>query len=499
MKNRVAESLRLLFRGAQGVYGTYAIDTNFNGNGKANGKALTIKRPVTQELWDAHVEGKQSIGIIPIREDNTCGWGCIDVDQYPPPTASILKKIREKKLPLNPCFSKSGGLHLFMFAEPPVEAKIMQTALRNLAVILGLSRCEIFPKQIAVDYSKNEIGNWLNMPFFGETRLGLTPDGKQVKATGFLEHIIKADATKLAKQKPKTDEAAVPDGPPCLQAICAEPITADAHNRNNVLMAMSVYYRKAYPDDWESRISIFNSDYLRPPLPAGELDGIRKRVREKDYTYQCSQDPLRGYCNRPVCLTRKYGIQGGQGEMVIDNVTQIKSGRESLWLIRMNGVGLLELDTPSLMSPTKFAEQYFNTFRTMPPVMKREEWNRVVSNVGEQAIVVEVQSFSPEDKFVELLRKFVAKKQRPEKEAVLRDGVWVDKGVAWFTSSALSKFLELQRFTELSPGRLNNALKNSGAQFRHLRIGAVVRSAIRIPVPEEQPAGELPDLEEDEI
>lgn len=499
MKNRVAESLRSLFEGAQGLYGTYAIDPNYSGNGKVGGKALTIKQPVTQELWDLHVLGKQSIGIVPIRADNTCVWGCIDVDKYPPPTAAVLKKIREKQLPLNPCFSKSGGLHLFLFATYPVPARVMQDSLRNMSTLLGLSGCEIFPKQVAVDSAKGEVGNWLNMPFFGDTRLGIGPTGKEIKASGFVETVIKTDVTKWQKQKAKLNEAAVPDGPPCLQAITAEPITADTHNRNNVLMAMAVYYRKAYPDDWESRLSVFNSERLKPPLPASELDGIRKRVREKDYTYQCSQDPIRGYCNRPVCLTRKYGIQGGHGEMVIDNVTQIKSGRESLWLIRMNGVGLLELDTQSLLSQSKFGEQYFNTFRTMPASMKPEDWKKFVSSVGEQAIVFEDTEFSSDIQFANLLRKFLEKKTRPEKEAVLRDAVWVDKKVAWFTGIGFAKFLELQRFTAYSTGTIHNKIKEAGGEFTVLRIGDTTHRAIRLPLPQALPEEDLPELKGDEI
>jgi hypothetical protein len=365
---------------------------------------------------------------------------------------------------------------------------------------MGLAGCEIFPKQTSVNAEKGEIGNWLNMPFFGNSRLGIGAGGEKVSLENFLGGVIKCDPKTWASYKPRMNEGEVPDGPPCLQAIVGEgQLTATSHNRNNVLMAMSVYFRKSYPDDWETKLTNFNTRNLKPPLPASELEGIRKRVKEKDYTYQCSQDPIRGYCNRPVCLTRKYGIQGGHGEMVVDNVTQIKTGREALWLIRMNGVGLLELDTPSLLSQNKFGEQYFNTFRTMPASMKIEDWKRFVSMVGEQAIVIEDIGFGIENRFNSLLKKFVEKKTRPEREAVLRDSVWIDHGAAWFTALALAKFLELQRFTALSPGALNHAIKQAGGEFSVLRVGYTTHRAIRFPLTEQAPIEDLPDLEGEAI
>ena len=33
-------------------------------------------------LWQKHLGGTDSLGIIPINDDNQCRWGCIDIDSY---------------------------------------------------------------------------------------------------------------------------------------------------------------------------------------------------------------------------------------------------------------------------------------------------------------------------------------------------------------------------------------------------------------------------------
>ena len=102
-----------LFGGLDSAYGTYELNGAHRSDGKAEGKALTKKGSVTNELFEKHLKGEVSIGIVPIMKDNKCKWGCIDVDKYSMDIKSTIKKIRELKLPLFPYRSKSGGLHLF--------------------------------------------------------------------------------------------------------------------------------------------------------------------------------------------------------------------------------------------------------------------------------------------------------------------------------------------------------------------------------------------------
>ena len=65
---------------------------------------------MTDDLWLKHLQGsRQSLGIIPINEDNQCIWGCVDIDSYAGfDHKKLIDKIKELNLPLMVCRSKSG-------------------------------------------------------------------------------------------------------------------------------------------------------------------------------------------------------------------------------------------------------------------------------------------------------------------------------------------------------------------------------------------------------
>ena len=64
---------------AHGV--TLVGESNGDGN-KIKGKSFVKREPVKDDLWQKHLDGKDSLGVIPINDDNKCKWGCIDIDSY---------------------------------------------------------------------------------------------------------------------------------------------------------------------------------------------------------------------------------------------------------------------------------------------------------------------------------------------------------------------------------------------------------------------------------
>jgi hypothetical protein len=76
-------SISDLFKGRDDVHGYYGLlSTKPTERGKRTGKAATRRLPVTPELWQAHLEGRERLGIVPVLRDGTCWWFCIDVDHY---------------------------------------------------------------------------------------------------------------------------------------------------------------------------------------------------------------------------------------------------------------------------------------------------------------------------------------------------------------------------------------------------------------------------------
>ena len=85
--------------------------------------------------------------------------------------------------------SKSGGCHLVIFLETAIPAKDLQIKLSEISASLGYGKSEIFPKQSSVLVDKGDLGNWLNMPYFGgdnSSRYCLDQNGEAMSPALFL-------------------------------------------------------------------------------------------------------------------------------------------------------------------------------------------------------------------------------------------------------------------------------------------------------------------------
>ena len=71
------------------------------------------------------------------------------------------------ELPLVPLPSKSAGIHLTLFLEEKIEAKLVQKLLHCFREQLDLPKdTEIFPKQDKIE--KGEVGSCINLPYSAE-------------------------------------------------------------------------------------------------------------------------------------------------------------------------------------------------------------------------------------------------------------------------------------------------------------------------------------------
>lgn len=129
-----------------------------------------VREPRTKQHWERHFDGTQSIGIIPINENNACRWGCIDIDQYNFDHKALIDKIQAAKLPLVVCRSKSGGAHVFLFTDDFIPAQDMQDVLTQLSAGLGYGGSEIFPKQVSLNLERGDVGNFEHAVFRARKR-----------------------------------------------------------------------------------------------------------------------------------------------------------------------------------------------------------------------------------------------------------------------------------------------------------------------------------------
>ena len=482
------EKFSAIFNGLQLAYGTYKIEKQ-QANGKNTGRASIVREPRTTELWEGHLAGTgRAIGIIPINENNQCVWGCIDVDQYPLDHQVLVEKIRKLKLPLIVCRSKSGGAHCFLFTTDWVDAKEMQDALKQMSAALGYGGSEIFPKQIKLHLDRDDVGNFLNLPYYNAEeglRYAIKDDGTSAELDEFFElyethkqtpeQVIKLQVSEEVETSPMRD------GPPCLQFLLKNKISEGG--RNNGLFNIGVYLRKAYPDSWEAEILTYNMQYLDPPLPLNEVNIVAKQLQKKEYAYKCKDAPIMSYCNSDLCLTRKFGIGAAVVGATVANLRKYNS-TPPVWFVDVNGEPL-ELDTDALMNQTAFQRACVEQLNHLPRTAKKEQWearmNKLLTDMQEtEGAIMEVsEDASIDGQFYDYLEEFCTLMQKATvREEILLRRPWTDEeeGKTYFRLKDFEAHLRKNKFFEYKSHKIAQRLRDRNAESTSVKIkGKAVR------------------------
>jgi len=465
---------KAIFSGLDIAYGTYKIE-GAKGNGKQAGKAVVIRKPPTDDLWIKHLEGVEpSLGIIPIRADNSCTWGCIDIDQYPLDLKGLVARIRKLELPLVVCRSKSGGAHVFLFTKTPIAAADMQRYLTSCAAILGESGREIFPKQSEILVERGDTGNFLNLPYFGGDqglRYAILDNGDAANLEEFYELYEKYAQTPPLDfpEEPKTAEQPVKDGPPCLQALCSQGFPEGT--RNNGLFNVGIYLKKAAPTGWEDKLMEYNMKYFDPPLGVAELQIISKQLQKKEYKYKCKDAPLNSFCNSGLCRTRKFGIGADAPDAPQISSLSKYNSEPPLWFLDVNGKRL-ELETESLFTQQAFQKACVERLNLLPPSLRKQDWEAMLNGLLREMVELEQILEAPEDtsvtgRLMDLVEEFTTHLQQAmDREELLMGRPWTDEqeGLVYFRMKDLEGFLRRHNFAGMSAARIAQRLRDHGGE-----------------------------------
>jgi len=465
---------KAIFSGLDIAYGTYIIKGE-RGDGKQNGQATVVRQPPTDELWERHLAGVEpSLGIIPIRADNSCIWGCIDIDQYPLDHGKLVEKIAGLNLPLIVCRSKSGGAHCFLFVREPIPARDMQAYLKACAALLGEAGREIFPKQSEILVDRGDTGNFLNLPYFSGdagTRYAINPDGSAATLDEFFalyEAAVQTPPLQLP-DSPKVAEAAVKDGPPCLQALCSQGFPEGT--RNNGLFNIGIYLKQLSPSAWEDKLVEYNLKYFTPPLPNNEVQIIIKQLNKKDYRYKCKDAPLNSYCNSGLCRTRKYGIGGhGPDSPTLSSLSKYAS-EPPLWFLDVDG-RRVELETDSLYNQMAFQKACLEKLNTLPPTLKKTDWEQLLNGLLKEMVETEQIAEASEDtsvtgRFMDLLEEFTTHMQQAmDRDELLMGRPWVnaEDGKCYFRIKDLESHLKRNNFVGMTSPKMAQRLRDIGGE-----------------------------------
>lgn len=467
--------LARLFQGLDRAYGVFVLGARKPGGKKVEGSARTVRGPVTLALWEAHLAGQQGLGIVPITDQATCWFGAIDVDRYDIDIVAVEQRCAVLGLPLLPTRTKSGGVHLYCFAQEPLPAALLRTKLEEWAVALGYGGAEVFPKQAKLS-SERDTGNWINMPYFNAAadkteRYGIYK-GTQLTLTQFCERAetIRVTVAVLEELELPTSED-FEAGPPCLQSLARSGFPEGM--RNDGLFAVGVYLKKRWPDEWRAKLMEYNMKYMRPPLAATEVAAVTKTLGRKDYNYTCTKPPIKLFCNRGLCLQREFGVGqgGGEWDLVIgDDVLKINTD-PPYWIITVNGQRL-ELFVEQLTNQRLFRSLCLEKINKYPTGLAPERWLEEINKIAKNAVEME----APEDsgaggELLFHLRQFCTVYPQAEtREEILTGKPFVDDGRVYFRSADFKRYLEAQHYRALSGPRLYARLRQHGLDHKQFFV-----------------------------
>ena len=209
---------------------------------KNGGKRWGVKKEfslVLEDCIEGHLNGAvltdsyggtgiRGVVLPPIRKsDSKCIWAAIDVDgevyNNDDIKIELLQKLEKLKLPLIPCYSKSKGLHFYIFFKEWTDAKIVRDILHTFLHKLDLpDDTECFPKQ--VELSEKDTGNGIMLPFMNGIGNDYIKSSNERKIiTGTLSEFelaaglnaVNADDIKIElSEKPQTEKNHILDDDP---------------------------------------------------------------------------------------------------------------------------------------------------------------------------------------------------------------------------------------------------------------------------------------------
>lgn len=454
-----------IFRGCELAYGKYVVEYVDEDKNKQTGRGYTIKEPVTDELWTNHLKGEEPpLGIIPFVNDTEVHWGCIDIDIYTGfDHKKLIDEIRKHQLPLVVCRSKSGGAHVFAFFKDTISAVYLRKKLDSARKFLGYPKAEIFPKQERVNFLEKNWGNWLNLPYFdgdNSFRYAYKDDGSRATLDEFFaiydeyaqtpESFTKVNVPDKVRKREMTDQEIENGAPPCVSTMITDGV--EKGYRNNAMFNVAVFCRKAYGAKWKDKVEEYNARiFPEGKLGLDELATIINSVNKKSYEYQCKIEPQCSLCDKETCLTRRYGIGGGDDgleEFFIEALTKVET-EPPTWYATIRGK-IVKLNTSDLNNQNMLIERAMDKhifgLQPLPPTRYRAMLLSLSQTENFQ-----IQEVPKEDKLSGLLWDHIGKycsKGKDKSDQLERGHAYKDEEAKVFYVNVenLYKYLKKQEF-----------------------------------------------------
>jgi hypothetical protein len=270
-------------------------------------------------------------------------------------------------------------------------------------------------------------------------------------------------------EEPKAPESPIKDGPPCLQAICAQGVPEGT--RNNALFNIGLYLKRAHPATWDNVLVEYNYKYVSPPLPNNEVQVLIKQINKKEYKYKCKDAPLNSFCNSGLCRTRKYGIGAHGPDSPQLSALSKYASEPPLWFLDVNGKRI-ELDTESLFNQMAFQKSCVEKLNVLPPAVKKADWEQLLNALLTEMVETEQITVASEDttvtgRFNDLLEEFCTHLQQAlDRDEILLGRPWTsdEEGRTYFRMKDLEAHLTRNNFKGMTLPKIAQRMRDIGGE-----------------------------------
>jgi hypothetical protein len=301
-------------------------------------------------------------------------------------------------------------------------------------------------------------------------------------------------------EEPKQAEHPIKDGPPCLQALCAQGFPEGT--RNNGLFNVGIYLKRAVDGGWEDKLMEHNMKYFDPPLGMSEIGLITKQLQKKDYKYKCKDAPINSFCNSGLCRTRKFGVGADAPDAPQLSSLSKYNSEPPLWFLDINGKRI-ELETEALFNQLAFQKACIEKINTLPPTLRKQDWetmlNALLREMVELEQIIEASGdTSISGKFSDLVEEFCTHLQQAmDRDEILLGRPWTneDEGKVYFRIKDLEPFLRRNNFVGLSSPKMAQRLREMGGEPFSLFLKGRTTRTWRLPLFDRQDAPfETPEM-----
>jgi hypothetical protein len=262
---------------------------------------------LTENEVQRHLDGKITLGVYALNEDNTVKWLCFDIDH-----AHVENSEEACKVIFEKCVAQFGeeavrieesgtphNFHVWVFFAEPIQAVYARSL--GLLILKELNKgVEVFPKQTTL--TGKRLGNLVKLP------LGLhQKSGKWSKMN--IEGIkpclidvtkIEAPTAKPFEEKPRL-EGYKGREPNCITKI-KKGVKEGARNNSGIIYASYLTNFKQLNLDRGYYLFRLWNGKNKPRLSDEELRAIFEQAIKAGYVFGCGHEYLREFCVKEGCV-----------------------------------------------------------------------------------------------------------------------------------------------------------------------------------------------------